>query len=197
MASIQIESVVDENGGIILNNLPFKKGQKIKVLVEETKTKYKIKKQEKAGTIWEIVGVWKDREDITDSIEYAKELRNSPNHTPDKGTQMLDTKTYIAILESIKDPVAFVDANHIIQYLNKAAVERYAKFGGASLIGASLFGCHNENSKRIILEIFESFQNGEQEKFYGVVRGQRAFMRAVRDENQQVIGYFERYEDIV
>lgn len=110
---------------------------------------------------------------------------------------MLDTKTYIAILESIKDPVAFVDSNHIIQYLNKAAIERYAKFGGASLIGASLFGCHNENSKKIILEIFESLQNGEQEKFYGVVRSQRAFMRAVRDENQQVIGYFERYEDIV
>lgn len=56
-----------------------------------------------------------------------------------------------------KDRVDFAvtacDADGVITEMNPKACETFAKYGGRELIGKSLLGCHNENSRRKIKEL--------------------------------------------
>lgn len=100
-----------------------------------------------------------------------------------------------AILNSILEPIVFVDENHIITYMNSAGIEKYKERGGRNLIGKSIFDCHNENSNKIIKEVFEELQNGLDEKYISTNnKNEKYFIRAVRDVNGKLLGYFERFE---
>lgn len=96
------------------------------------------------------------------------------------------------LMDGLKDPFVFIDTQHVIQYMNRAAVDHYK--GKPAEVGRSIFDCHNEKSKQVILDIFESFQNGKNEKMITDNREHRIFMRAVRDQEGNLIGYYERYE---
>lgn len=100
------------------------------------------------------------------------------------------------ILDSLPYPVVFVDCGHIIRYLNKAAKYQYYSVRGyKDLIGKSLFDCHNPNSKEKILAAFERIKNHGNEVFIAVsIKNQRIYMNPVRDDNGELIGYFERFE---
>jgi len=99
---------------------------------------------------------------------------------------------YQSLLNSIKEPILVADTNHIVQYMNKAAIEHYEE--GESLLQSNLLKCHNEESQKIMIEILAEMQNGSEEKLITDNEKYRIFMRAVRDENEKIIGYFERYE---
>jgi DUF438 domain-containing protein len=105
---------------------------------------------------------------------------------------MVDTSLMAALLESLKDRVVFVDTDHMIRYMNKAAIAHYDD--GAELIGRSVLDCHNENSKRQIIEIFAAMRAGLDERLITDNEKERIFMRAVRDPDGELIGYYERYE---
>ena len=105
---------------------------------------------------------------------------------------MNDVATLLAILDSLKDPLLFADTEHITRYMNKTAIAYYAE--GAALIGRSLLDCHNEQSQAMMVEILAAMQNGEEERLITDNEKHRIFMRAVRDAEGQVIGYYERYE---
>jgi PAS domain S-box-containing protein len=108
---------------------------------------------------------------------------------------IMKPEVLLALLDSIVDPIVFVDDQHIIRYINPAASEKYGKRGTPDLVGNSIFIFHNEKSNEIILEMFESFRNGEEERFLVVNQtNQKVFMRAVRDKHGSLIGYYERYE---
>ena len=96
------------------------------------------------------------------------------------------------LMDSLKDPFVFADTQHVIQYMNRTAIDHYK--GKPAEVGRSIFDCHNEKSKQIILDVFESFQNGENEKMITDNQKYRIFMRAVRDKEGKLIGYYERYE---
>lgn len=96
------------------------------------------------------------------------------------------------LLDSLKDPLVFVDTDHIIRYMNKAAIADFEQ--GAALIGRSVLDCHNENSRRQIIEILAAMRTGEDERLITDNEKQRIFMRAVRDPNGTLLGYYERYE---
>jgi transcriptional regulator with PAS, ATPase and Fis domain len=49
--------------------------------------------------------------------------------------------------------VTVCDLKGIIVYMNKAAASNFSKYGGGSLIGQSLFDCHNEHSAQLIKEL--------------------------------------------
>ncbi len=101
----------------------------------------------------------------------------------------------LAILDSMPDPVVFVDTGHIIRYLNKAAAAQYQKPDHPDLLGRSIFDCHNKQSRQIILDIFKSFMDGADERFLSINKSnQKVYMRAVRNNAGEVIGYYERYE---
>ncbi len=100
------------------------------------------------------------------------------------------------ILDSIPYPIVFVDCAHVIRYINKYADYHYHEERGyPNLIGRSIFECHNEQSKEMILAGFEKIKKHSNEIFVGVtVKNHRIYMNPVRDEQGKLIGYFERYE---
>jgi hypothetical protein len=57
--------------------------------------------------------------------------------------------------EEMDVQVTVCDLKGIIVYMNRAAVLGMHKYGGAELIGKSLFSCHNPHSCEIIKEMLE------------------------------------------
>ena len=96
------------------------------------------------------------------------------------------------LLDSIKDPVVFVDLDHVIRFMNKAAVTHYRE--GRRLLGRSVFDCHNADSRRQIIEIVDAMRAGEEERLITDNEEHRIFMRAVRAPDGRLLGYYERYE---
>ena len=110
---------------------------------------------------------------------------------------MIDkAKVFESILDSLKEPVLFVDTEHVIQYGNNAAVAFYPfkKKDLSEIVGKSIFDSHKEKSNQIILEVFESMQNGEEERLVLDNAEMRLYMRAVRDKSGVLLGYYERFE---
>lgn len=102
---------------------------------------------------------------------------------------MLDHTTLFAVLDSLHIPVAFTDTDHIVRYMNRKAIARYK--GGASLIGTSLFDCHNENSQKRLVELFADLQAGEDEICYLEEATRTVYIKAIRDPNGALLGYYE------
>jgi len=109
---------------------------------------------------------------------------------------MITQEIMYALLDSIIDPIMFVDAGHIIRYMNKQARAVYEKRGYGDLIGKSLFACHQETSRAKILSYFEAFQQGTGEKFVTENKEYKIYMRAVRDKDGNLFGYYQRYEKV-
>ncbi|MGQ9599213.1 MAG: PAS domain-containing protein [Anaerolineae bacterium] len=106
---------------------------------------------------------------------------------------MTQTTLLSAILDSLKDPILFADTEHITRYMNKAAVAHYRE--GEGLIGRSLLECHNEHSQKRIQEILTAMKvSGLEEELIADDDRRRVYMRAVRDNRGEVLGYYERYE---
>lgn len=101
-----------------------------------------------------------------------------------------------ALLDSMPYPFVFADLEHVIRYMNKAAIRHYSEERGfKDLLGKSLFDCHNRESRRKILEAVEHFKSGGGELFLKVnARNERVFVAPVRDAKGELVGYFERFE---
>lgn len=103
---------------------------------------------------------------------------------------MIDANILQAILDSLKNEViCFVDTEHLIRYMNLAATKYYD--GGASLIGTSIFNCHNEDSKKKLLELVDRLVAGENEIFFSQNENTQFYLRAVRDSEGNLVGYYE------
>jgi len=106
---------------------------------------------------------------------------------------MVETTILVAILDSLKDPVLFADTEHVTRYMNQAAIAYYEE--GEALIGRSLLDCHNERSRQMMIEILAAMQaEGLEEQLITDNAEHRIYMRAVRDADGRVLGYYERYE---
>ena len=96
------------------------------------------------------------------------------------------------LLDSLKDPFVFCDTSHVIRYMNRAARERYA--GKPAEIGRSIFDCHNDASNAQIIQIVTDFGHGGDEELITDDERHRIYLRAVRDTDGKLLGYYERYE---
>jgi len=105
----------------------------------------------------------------------------------------LDNRTLHALLDSLIEPIVFVDTNHIVRYLNKAAVLHFKE--GRTLLEKSILDCHNDQSNKEINTILAKMKQGLDEQLITDNDKQRIFMRAVRDSKGQLLGYYERYEN--
>jgi len=105
---------------------------------------------------------------------------------------MIDSATMAALLDSLKDPLLLADTDHVVRYMNKAAIAYYTE--GEALLGTSLLDCHNERSQQTMVEILAEMQQGLEERLITDNEKHRIYMRAVRDPQGQVLGYYERYE---
>ena len=100
------------------------------------------------------------------------------------------------ILDSIPYRIVFVDTDHIIRYLNKEAKHHYYDVRGYdNLIGRSIFECHSEKSKEMLIAAVEKLKNHGNEIYLGVsVYNERKYINPVRNEKGELVGYFERFE---
>lgn len=103
-----------------------------------------------------------------------------------------------SIVEQDTAPVVVCDPQHTIVYMNPAAVLRYQKWGGQSLVGRSLLDCHNAASAAVIRQAAERFAASAQQDrlFIGhhARENRDTYMIALRDEQGQFIGYYEKHE---
>ncbi len=105
---------------------------------------------------------------------------------------MSDTSLLTAILDSLTEPILVADTDHIIRYMNRAAIAYYK--GGETLLGQSLLDCHNPRSQEIILRVLAELRSGAEERFIYENERYRVYMRAVRSADGHLLGYYERYE---
>jgi len=103
-----------------------------------------------------------------------------------------------SVLEQDRAPVVICDLNHTIQYMNKAAIKNYAKRGGKDLVGQNLLNCHNEHSKEIINKVLDWFREDENNNMIYTFKNERenkdVYMVALRDDDNKLIGYYEKHE---
>lgn len=77
MEAVRLQKVIEKDGELLLTELPCKKGQRVEVIVlaeppvSPQLPRLTAKQLLESG----VVGLWQDREDITDSASYARQLR--------------------------------------------------------------------------------------------------------------------------
>lgn len=74
---------------------------------------------------------------------------------------------YKSVLEADRAAVVICDLNHMIIYMNPAAIIRYDKWGGKDLLGRSLLDCHNEKSREMIHKVIDWFKASKGCHIYG------------------------------
>lgn len=110
-------------------------------------------------------------------------------------------QVFKSVLDLDVMPIVLCDTNHTIIYMNKSAVKNYEKYGGEKLLGQNLLNCHNEDSKRKINEMIEWFlkdkNNNKKFSCKSLKHGcnKDIYVVAIRDENENLIGYYEKHED--
>ncbi|WP_321530169.1 PAS domain-containing protein [uncultured Desulfuromonas sp.] len=107
----------------------------------------------------------------------------------------MEKEIYQALLNTLQSPVVFVDNDHIIRYLNRAAQVRYYEHQGFSnLIGKSLFDCHNKNSEQRMIQIHARLVAGEDRVLLKSSDTETISVVAVRDHDRRLLGYYEYFE---
>ena len=103
---------------------------------------------------------------------------------------------YRSLLDSVPYPIVFVNLDHEIIYINKRADDVFHKEDKyPNIVGQSIFHCHNDRSKEMILEAVERFRNGGGEEYLTITkRNERTYVTPVRNENGELLGYYERHE---
>lgn len=107
-------------------------------------------------------------------------------------------RLFKSVLEQDRAAIVICDVNHIIQFMNKAAIERYERFGGKELLGKSLLDCHNVHSQEMIKKILNWFLEDEKNNMIYTSRNEKenkdVYMVALRNDAQKLIGYYEKHE---
>lgn len=110
----------------------------------------------------------------------------------------MDNQLFKSIVDMERASVVICNLEHEILYMNPAAIERYQKRGGAQLIGKSLLNCHNDHSKGIIRKVIDWFLEDDSHNmiytYYNEKENKDVYMVALRNEQKQLIGYYEKHE---
>ncbi len=108
------------------------------------------------------------------------------------------TLYFKSIIEQDRCAVVICNLEHEIIYMNPAAVERYAKRGGAALVSRSLLDCHsaesNEKIRQVTAWFAESHTHNIMHTFYNERENKDVYMVALRDADGTLIGYYEKHE---
>lgn len=103
-----------------------------------------------------------------------------------------------SVIEQDRASVVLCDLNHTIVYMNPAAKKNYQKWGGEKLVGKNLLDCHNEHSRKKIEEVVAWFQKSQDHNiiftFHNEKENKDVYMVALRDEKNELIGYYEKHE---
>lgn len=102
-----------------------------------------------------------------------------------------------SIIDQDRASVVICDLEHQIVYMNPAAVQSYAKWGGDQLIGKSIFDCHNPKAREAIQRVVDWFAADESHNlvytFHNEKQNKDVYMVALRSDGR-LIGYYEKHE---
>ena len=103
-----------------------------------------------------------------------------------------------SVLEQDRCAVVLCDLGHTIIYMNPAAGERYAKNGGMALVGKSLLDCHSPKANEMIKKVVAWFGESQTHNLIYTFRNEKenkdVYMVALRDDDENLIGYYEKHE---
>ena len=103
-----------------------------------------------------------------------------------------------SIIEQDREHVVICDLKHTILYMNPSAIRDYAKYGGASLLGRSRMNCHNPQSVAAIQKVVDWFAADKSHNLifthYDARHDRDVYMVALRDDDGNLIGYYEKHE---
>lgn len=111
----------------------------------------------------------------------------------------MDMSQYFkSIIDQDRCAVVICDLDHTIIYMNASAIEKQAKRGGSALIGRNLLACHNPDSIEKIKKVVEWFKADASHNivytFHNEKENKDGYMIALRDEENNLIGYYEKHE---
>ncbi len=77
MEALKLNKKLKKDGEILLRDIPFHKGEEVEIIILSTSDKKDAGEISSAHKLAQssIVGIWKERDDINDSAEYARSLR--------------------------------------------------------------------------------------------------------------------------
>jgi hypothetical protein len=77
MQAIRVQQTIVKDGEILIEGMPYQKGQVVEVIVLPRPTKTGPRTRLTVRHVREsgLIGLWKDRDDIQDSAAYARHLR--------------------------------------------------------------------------------------------------------------------------
>ena len=105
---------------------------------------------------------------------------------------------YKSVLEMDRAAIVICDLDHIIIYMNPAAIIRYDKWGGKALLGNNLLDCHNEKSEEMIRRVLDWFKASKDNNIvytsYNGKENKDVYMVALRNDLGELIGYYEKHE---
>lgn len=103
-----------------------------------------------------------------------------------------------SIIDQDRCAVVICDLSHKVIYMNPAAEKRYEKRGGKALIGTNLLACHGSASAEAIVKVVEWFEKSADNNiiytFHNEKENKDVYMVALRDDNNKLIGYYEKHE---
>lgn len=103
-----------------------------------------------------------------------------------------------SVLEQDPAPIVLCNLEHEIIYMNPAAARNYEKRGGYHLLGKSLLDCHTPRSNQIIKKVLDWFKESKEHNiiytFYNDKENKDVYMIALRDDESNLIGYYEKHE---
>jgi hypothetical protein len=85
MEAIRVQQVVAEDGKVLITGLPYKKGQSVEIILLPQPSKTALRSRLTVRQLREssLIGLWKDRDDIGDSVAYARQLREQAQQRGD------------------------------------------------------------------------------------------------------------------
>lgn len=99
-----------------------------------------------------------------------------------------------SIIDQDKSPIVICDLEHTVVYMNPASISRY----NMDLTGKSIKSCHNADSNVKIDRVVAWFLKSKDNNMVFTSRNEKenkdVYMVALRNENQSLIGYYEKHE---
>lgn len=107
----------------------------------------------------------------------------------------MDLNTFFkSVIDSDSAPVVICDLNHTVVYMNPASVSQYH----TDITGKSIKSCHNNESNEKIDRVVNWFMESNENNVVYTSRNDKenkdVYMVALRDENGNLIGYYEKHE---
>lgn len=103
-------------------------------------------------------------------------------------------KFFKSVINADKAPVVICNLDHTVVYMNPASIARYH----TDLTGKSIKSCHNAESNNKIDRVVDWFKESKDNNVVYISHKEKdnrdVYMVALRDDNGELIGYYEKHE---